>query len=83
MYRWGMITAEERAALNELYHYNPLLFDLACKRLVTVETEGGRRIRFPAAAFKEHPLLPPYKRRGREEGREEEEREEKGGREGR
>lgn len=32
MARAGFITAEERAALNEIYDYNPLLFDFVLKR---------------------------------------------------
>ena len=43
--------------LNELYNYNPLLFDFACKRLVT----GPEGERFPPSVFKAHPKLPPYK----------------------
>ena len=28
VHRWGLITPEECTALNELYQYNPLLFDM-------------------------------------------------------
>lgn len=53
-YRLGLITAEECSALNELYHYNPLLFDFACKRLL----RGPNKEAFPPSVFKEHPKLP-------------------------
>ena len=59
VHRWGLITPEECTALNELYQYNPLLFDVACKRLVSVETQDGKRVHFPVSAFKRHPLIPP------------------------
>ena len=51
----GYITAEERAALNEIYDYNPLLFDFVLKRTLR-HTETG--MKFPASVFVEHPLLP-------------------------
>ncbi len=54
----GLITADERDALNELYEYNPLLFDLACKRLL----KSPKGNRFPVSVFKEHPLLPPVRK---------------------
>jgi predicted TIM-barrel fold metal-dependent hydrolase len=38
----GFITAEERKALNEIYHHNPLTFDLALKRLVRSPETGAR-----------------------------------------
>jgi len=44
----GYITAEERASLNEIYDYNPLLFDLVLKR--TIKAPGTER-RLPAAIF--------------------------------
>jgi hypothetical protein len=40
--RAGFITAEERKALNEIYHHNPLTFDLALKRLVRSPETGAR-----------------------------------------
>ena len=52
---YGVITAEECSALNELYNYNPLLFDIASKRLV----RGQNGEQFPASVFKAHPNLPP------------------------
>ncbi len=53
-----MIDADEKDALNDLYNYNPLLFDLACKRLVK-SPEGHT---FPVSVFKEHPLLPSMRK---------------------
>ncbi|MDP6937889.1 MAG: amidohydrolase family protein [Planctomycetota bacterium] len=38
----GFITAEEREALNEIYHHNPLTFDLALKRVVRSPETGAR-----------------------------------------
>ena len=51
----GYITAEERTALNEIYDYNPLLFDFVLKRTLR-HTETG--MKFPDSVFEEHPLLP-------------------------
>ena len=51
----GYITAEERTALNEIYDYNPLLFDFVLKRTLR-HTETG--MKFPDSVFVEHPLLP-------------------------
>ena len=44
----GYITKEERACLNEIYDYNPLLFDLVLKR--TIKLPGTER-RLPAKVF--------------------------------
>ncbi|CAI8012358.1 hypothetical protein GBAR_LOCUS7924 [Geodia barretti] len=55
--RQGFITQEEASVLNELYNYNPLLFDFACKRLV----RGPSGEKFPPQVFKAHPLLPPFR----------------------
>ena len=44
----GYITSEERNLLNEIYDYNPLLFDLVLKR--TLRLPGSDR-RFPATMF--------------------------------
>jgi len=44
----GYITKEEREHLNEIYDYNPLLFDFALKR--TMKLPGTER-RLPAAVF--------------------------------
>ncbi len=51
----GYITAQERDALNEIYDYNPLLFDFVLKRTLR-HTQTG--VKFPASVFIEHPLLP-------------------------
>ena len=53
--RFGLITADQCRALNELYHYNPLLFDFATKRVL----RGPSGESFPVSIFKQHPLLPP------------------------
>ena len=44
----GYITAEERTWLNDIYHYNPLLFDFALKRTLKLP---GRGKRLPASVF--------------------------------
>lgn len=46
--RNGFITGEEREALNEIYRYNPLLFDFVLKRTLR-HPETGRK--FAPAAF--------------------------------
>lgn len=51
----GYITAQEREVLNEIYDYNPLLFDFVLKRTLR-HTETGEK--FPLSVFLEHPLLP-------------------------
>ena len=56
-YRQGFITQDESTVLNELYNYSPLLFDFACKMLVT--GLGGER--FPSRVFRAHSLLPPFR----------------------
>ena len=38
----GFITAEEREIMNEIYHHNPLTFDLALKRVVRSPKTGAR-----------------------------------------
>ena len=50
----GYITSEERCWLNEIYDYNPLLFDFALKRALTIP---GTRKRFPASIFMANPGL--------------------------
>ncbi len=47
----GYLTAEERAALNEIYDYNPLLFDFVLKRTLHHPVTGSR---FPVDLFKAH-----------------------------
>jgi uncharacterized protein len=50
----GYITEAERAALNEIYDYNPLLFDLATKRALKSPSTGTK---FPASVFMTRPEL--------------------------
>jgi len=52
----GFLSAKERAALNEIYDYNPLLFDFALKRTVHHPETGER---FPASVFLANPVLGP------------------------
>lgn len=52
--RHGLITREERAHLNEIYHYNPLLFDYAVKRTIHLP---NTRERLPGNIFQSHPVL--------------------------
>jgi hypothetical protein len=40
--RAGFLTGSEREALNELYEYHPLVFDLALKRVVRAPRSGKR-----------------------------------------
>jgi hypothetical protein len=47
----GYITSEERNSLNEIYDYNPLLFDLVLKR--TLKLPGTDR-KFPSSIFMEN-----------------------------
>jgi hypothetical protein len=54
----GMLTEDERTALNELYDVNPLVFDFALKRTLRVRDPDGREHRFAASVFEEHPALP-------------------------
>ena len=51
----GFLTKEERAAVDEIYDYNPLLFDFVLKR--TLRHPQSKR-RFPAALFQADPALP-------------------------
>ena len=44
----GYITKDERACLNEIYDYNPLLFDFVLKRTIRVP---GEQRRLPATVF--------------------------------
>ena len=50
----GFLSKKERRALNEIYAWNPLLFDFALKR--TVRAPGGGE-GFPASMFVENPAL--------------------------
>lgn len=56
----GHITSEERKALNEIYAYNPLLFDFVLKRTLRHSKTGTQ---FPPSVFVEHPDLPTGWRR--------------------
>jgi predicted TIM-barrel fold metal-dependent hydrolase len=47
----GYITGEERAELNEVYDYNPLLFDFVLKRTMKLP---GTEQRLPASIFMKH-----------------------------
>jgi hypothetical protein len=50
----GYITSEERVCLNEIYDYNPLLFDFVLKRAIKVP---GTEQRLPASIFMTNPAL--------------------------
>lgn len=50
----GYIATEERACLNEIYDYNPLLFDFVLKRVIKVP---GTEQRLPASIFMANPAL--------------------------
>ena len=52
--RAGYITRTERTGLNELYDYNPLLFDFVLKRTLKVPGAGQR---LPASVFMANPAL--------------------------
>lgn len=54
----GWITAAEKAALDELYDFDPLVFDFALKRTLRVKDESGAEHRFAPSCFEEHPALP-------------------------
>jgi predicted TIM-barrel fold metal-dependent hydrolase len=55
--RYGMLTPEERTSLNEIYDYNPLLFDYAVKRSIRHPETGNR---FPASVFTGSDLGPAF-----------------------
>jgi predicted TIM-barrel fold metal-dependent hydrolase len=50
----GYLSEEERAGLNEIYDYNPLLFDFVLKRTIRAPGTGER---FQASVFMERPGL--------------------------
>ena len=56
--RHGLLTPEERVALNEIYAYNPLLFDYAVKRTIRHPETGAR---FPAELFTDAALGPAFR----------------------
>ena len=51
----GYITAEERRAVDEIWTFNPILFDLVLKRTLRHPSTGQG---FPACIFREHASLP-------------------------
>ena len=51
----GYLSEEERAGLNEIYDYNPILFDFVLKRTIRAPGTGEK---FKASVFQEHPALP-------------------------
>lgn len=51
----GHLTSDERQALNEIYDFNPLLFDFVLKRTLRHSKTGAK---FPPSVFVEHPGLP-------------------------
>ena len=55
--RYGLLTPEERQRLNEIYDYNPLLFDYAVKRTIRHPESGNR---FPASVFTGADLGPAF-----------------------
>lgn len=55
----GMLTEDERTALNELYDVDPLVFDYVLKRTLRVRDADGKEHRFAASVFEEHPALAP------------------------
>ncbi|PYS67123.1 MAG: hypothetical protein DMF69_24020, partial [Acidobacteria bacterium] len=50
----GYLTTEERTLLNEIYDYNPLLFDIVVKR--TIRLPGTER-KLPPSVFMVNPQL--------------------------
>jgi len=54
MVKQGYIDAEERVWLNEIYDYNPLLFDFVLKRTMKVP---GTQKRLPPAVFMQNAAL--------------------------
>ena len=57
----GFITEAERVALNEIYDFNPLVFDYVLKRTLRVRDADGTEHRFAASVFQEHPALAPVR----------------------
>lgn len=54
LHKQGYITPEQRLCLNEIYDYNPLLFDFVLKRTIKVP---GTEQRLPASIFMANPGL--------------------------
>jgi predicted TIM-barrel fold metal-dependent hydrolase len=55
----GLISKAERRALNEIYDFNPLVFDFVLKRTLRVLDKDGREHRFAPSVFEENPALAP------------------------
>jgi predicted TIM-barrel fold metal-dependent hydrolase len=55
--RYGLLTPNEREWLNEIYDYNPLLFDFAVKRTIRHPESGSR---FSANVFNGSALAPVF-----------------------
>jgi predicted TIM-barrel fold metal-dependent hydrolase len=68
----GLLDPEEREWLNEVYDYNPLLFDYALKRTIRHPESGAR---FPASIFQGAALGASLSRKSTVEARPEGERE--------
>ena len=56
--RLGWITRDEERALDEIYDFDPLVFDFALKRTLRVRGDDGREHRFAASVFEENPGIP-------------------------
>jgi len=52
----GLLSRADATALDEIFQYNPLLFDLVLKLVVCHPSSG---VMLPATLFGPHPLLPP------------------------
>jgi predicted TIM-barrel fold metal-dependent hydrolase len=58
LYAEGYITKAERKQLNEIYDYNPLLFDYVLKRTIKIKsTSSDKILRLPASIFMHNPAL--------------------------
>ena len=55
--KYGLLSRDERSWLNEIYDYNPLLFDYAVKRTIRHPESGSR---FPASVFTGSDLGPAF-----------------------
>ncbi len=56
---FGLIRPHERAALNEIYDFNPIVFDFVLKRTLRLRDPDGREHRFSPLIFEQHPALAP------------------------
>jgi len=58
LYDQGYITETERDQLNEIYDYNPLLFDYVLKRTIKItDQKSGKKSGFPASIFMRNAAL--------------------------